>query len=340
MLSAIRPSWARFSAPGASIIAAYAAMVLIWGTTWLGIKFSLAGLPPLSGAGIRFLVAGTLFYAIALGMKTDFRKAAPPVHLVLVLALTMFGLTYALTYLAETHLSSGLVAVLFGTMPFFVYAFAHVLVGERATPRMFLGALLALAGVASISLSGDFRASLTYIAAAALLASAASAFGNVYLKRYSAAEPLATLPPAMLLGGAFMLGSRAVLRAYRVGKALSPASLSSLLYLAAGGSVIAYYINHWLLQRVDSGTVGLSALMIPSSRRGRRAVRRRSAAHCGLCGCGPGAARKRARDLDFERGRRGIERAPERTLARERQDHSHEWNQQEKPPDAERQIVP
>ena len=262
MLSAIRPSWARFSAPGASIIAAYAAMVLIWGTTWLGIKFSLAGLPPLSGAGIRFLVAGTLFYAIALGMKTDFRKAAPPVHLVLVLALTMFGLTYALTYLAETHLSSGLVAVLFGTMPFFVYAFAHVLVGERATPRMFLGALLALAGVASISLSGDFRASLTYIAAA-LLASAASAFGNVYLKRYSAAEPLATLPPAMLLGGAFMLGAGLCFEHIELAKALSPASLSSLLYLAAGGSVIAYYINHWLLQRVDSGTVGLSALMIP-----------------------------------------------------------------------------
>ncbi len=262
MLSAIRPSWARFSAPGVSIIVAYAAMVLIWGTTWLGIKVSLAGLPPLTGAGVRFLVAGLAFYAIAFGMKTDFRKTAPPAHLVLVLALTMFGLTYALTYLAETKLSSGLVAVLFGTLPFFVYAFAHVLVGERATPRMLFGALLALAGVAAISLSGDFRASLAYVAAA-LLASAASAFANVYLKRYANAEPLATLPPAMLLGGALMFASGLVFEHVDLTRALTLPSLGSILYLAAGGSVIAYYLNHWLLQRVDSGTVGLSALMIP-----------------------------------------------------------------------------
>jgi drug/metabolite transporter (DMT)-like permease len=157
MLSAIRPSWARFFAPGASVIAAYAAMVLIWGTTWLGIKISLTGLPPLTGAGVRFLVAGAIFYAVALALGTNLRRVAPPFHLVAVLALTMFGLTYALTYLAETHLSSGLVAVLFGTLPFFVYAFAHVMVGERATPRMLFGALLALGGVAAISFSGDFR---------------------------------------------------------------------------------------------------------------------------------------------------------------------------------------
>ncbi len=237
-------------------------MVFIWGTTWLGIKFSLAGLPPLTGSGVRFLVAGLAFYAIAYSLKTDFRKHAPPVHLVLVLALTMFGLCYALTYMAETHLSSGLVAVLFGTMPFFVYAFAHVMVGERATPRMLFGALLALAGVGLISLTGDVRASLAYIAAA-LLASAASAFGNVYLKRYADAEPLATLPPAMLLGGALLFGSGLLFEHTNLASALTPSSIGSILYLAAGGSVIAYYLNHWLLQRVDSGTVGLSALMIP-----------------------------------------------------------------------------
>jgi drug/metabolite transporter (DMT)-like permease len=262
MLSAIRPSWARFSAPGASIIAAYAAMVLIWGTTWLGIKLSLGGLPPLTGAGARFVIAGAAFYLIALALKTNLRKAAPPAHLVIVLALTMFGVTYALTYLAETHLSSGLVAVLFGTMPFFVYAFAHVLLGERATPRMLFGALLALAGVAAISLSGNVRASLAYIAAA-LLASASSAFANVYLKRYASAEPLATLPPAMLLGGALMLASGLLFEHLDIARAVTFSSIASLLYLAAGGSVIAYYLNHWLLQRVDSGTVGLSALMIP-----------------------------------------------------------------------------
>lgn len=262
MLSAIRPSWARFSAPGISIAAAYAAMVLIWGTTWLGIRISLTGLPPLTGAGVRFLVAGAIFYAVALALGTNLRRVAPPFHLVVALALTMFGLTYALTYLAETHLSSGLVAVLFGTLPFFVYVFAHFMVGERATPRMLFGALLALGGVAAISFTGDFRASLVYIGAA-LLASATSAFANVYLKRHADEDPFGTLPPAMLLGGALLFVFGLFFEHASLARALTPASIGSILYLAAGGSVIAYYLNHWLLQRVDSGTVGLSALMIP-----------------------------------------------------------------------------
>jgi probable blue pigment (indigoidine) exporter len=67
----------------------------------------------------------------------------------------------------------------------------------------------------------------------------------------------------MLLGGALMLASGLLFEHLDIARAVSFPSIASILYLAAGGSVIAYYLNHWLLQRVDSGTVGLSALMIP-----------------------------------------------------------------------------
>jgi drug/metabolite transporter (DMT)-like permease len=93
----------------------------------------------------------------------------------------MFGLNYALTYLAETHLASGLVAVLFGTMPFFIFAFAHFMIGERADRNTILGALLALGGVALISLVGNVRGDVLYVLAA-LVASASSGYANVYLK--------------------------------------------------------------------------------------------------------------------------------------------------------------
>jgi drug/metabolite transporter (DMT)-like permease len=243
-------------------VASYAACVFIWGTTWLGIKFSLGGLPAMTGAGMRFVLAGVLLYALGLAMRVDFRRTAPPLHLVLVLALTMFGMNYALTYLSEEHLASGMVAVLFGTMPFFIFGFAHVMVGERATRNTIVGALLALGGVALISLVGNMRGDLLWVVAA-LVASASSGYANVYLKRFADAEPFATLPPAMLLAGGVMAVLGFGFEHPDWHRALAPASLFSLAYLALFGSAIAFYLNHWLLQRIDSGAMGLSALMIP-----------------------------------------------------------------------------
>jgi drug/metabolite transporter (DMT)-like permease len=243
-------------------VAAYAVCVLVWGTTWLAIKFALHGFPAVFGAGVRFVVAGVLLFAIAAMARIDVRRNAPPLHLVVVLALTMFGINYALTYLAETHLPSGLVAVLYGTLPFFVFAFAHVMVGERATRKTILGALIAFAGVAFISLSGDVRGNLGYVAAA-VVASASSGFANVYLKRYAHAEPLTTLPASMLLAGIGLMAWGALFEHLDIQAALQPAPLAAVAYLAIFGSAIAFYLNHWLLRRIDSGTMGLSALMIP-----------------------------------------------------------------------------
>jgi drug/metabolite transporter (DMT)-like permease len=255
----------RFRAPAVSgllVVAAYAAMVSIWGTTWLGIKIALHGLPAITGSGVRFLIAGAVLYALALIFRVDLRKHAPPLHLVIVLAFTMFGINYALTYIAETQLASGLVAVLFGTTPFFVFAFAHSMIGERASRRTIVGSVLAFAGVAIISLVGDVRGSILYVVAV-LIASASSGYANVYLKRFADAEPLATLPPAMLVAGAGLTLFGMTMEHPNWHAAFAPTPLAALLYLAIFGSAIAFYLNHWLLQRIDSGTVGLSALMIP-----------------------------------------------------------------------------
>jgi drug/metabolite transporter (DMT)-like permease len=244
------------------IVAAYLGMVLIWGTTWLAIKFSLLGLPPFAGAGVRFLLAGALMYAVALAMRVDLRRERPPLHLVVVLALTLFGVNYGLTYYAETHLSSGIVAVVFGTQPFFTFALAFFLLHERIGPLAIAGALLAFAGVALISLGTSAVADVRYLVAT-LLAALISAFAQVYLKRFSRNEPLATLPPAMLLAGAGLCAWGAFFEHPQWSAALAPAPLAALLYLAIAGSAIAFYLNHWLLQRISSGAVGLSALLIP-----------------------------------------------------------------------------
>ncbi len=244
------------------IFAAYAGCVLIWGTTWLGIKVSLASIPPIAGAGFRFIIAGLVLYAFALIRRIDLRRETPPLGVIVMLAATMFGANYALTYTAETHLSSGLVAVLFGTLPFFCFAFAHYMVGERAHRYTIIGAIVALGGVAIISLSGRERGDIFFVVAA-LAAAGVSGYANVYLKKFAESEPLATLPPAMLIAGVVLAVSGASFESIDHAKAFSLPSLGAIAYLALCGSAIAFYLNHWLLQRIDSGTMGLSALMIP-----------------------------------------------------------------------------
>src|ERR1700738_2162069 len=140
-------------------------MSAIWGTTWLAIKFGLRGLPPVTGAGVRFVVAALFLWALARFVPGP-RGAAPPWRTIVILAATMFGGNYVLTYYAETGLASGLVAVLFGTLPFFLFGFGALMLGERVGVVTVAGALLALAGVATISIGSDTHGSLIYVFAA------------------------------------------------------------------------------------------------------------------------------------------------------------------------------
>lgn len=244
----------------ARVAIAYAVMCTIWGTTWFAIKVALTGMPPLAGAGFRFIIAGAFLYAVG-AFARPAGGAKPPLKLVLVLAATMFGGNYALTYFAETHLASGLVAVLFGTMPFFIFGLGAVLLREAISLQTLAGAVLALGGVVTISFTGE-GGGLIYVLAT-LGASGLSAFANVYLKRYAHSDPFRTLPPAMLLAGIVMTAASAIFSPADPHSALTLAPVLATLYLAVVGSGIAFYLNHWLLQRLETSIVGFSALVIP-----------------------------------------------------------------------------
>ena len=246
----------------AGVVAAYAGMCAIWGTTWLAIKVSLHYLPPMTGVGLRFAIAGSLLYAVAAASGAFAPFATSHGSSCWCWHASLFGLNYVLTYVAETRLDSGLVAVLFGTLPFFVFAFGHALANERTTPRIWFGAVVAFAGVAVISLAGAIRGSPLF-ALAAVAAAAVSAFGNVYAKRHSHHDPLLTLPPAMLLAGLAVGALGLTFERPHWDLALKPESLAALLYLAILGSGVAFFLNLWVLHRVAAWIVGLSALIIP-----------------------------------------------------------------------------
>jgi drug/metabolite transporter (DMT)-like permease len=242
----------------AAVVLAYAAMCAIWGTTWLAIKFALHGLPPVTGSGARFILAGLFLYGAGRLWPVRERGEAPPLRLIVILAITMFGLNYALTYYAETELASGLVAVLFGTLPFFLFGLGAVMLGERVAWRTIVAAAIALVGVGGAASGGNW----THIAAT-LVAALSSAYANVELKRYAHLDPFRTLAPAMLLAGIVMLVGGALLEHVDWHAAGAPSALGALVYLAVFGSGIAFVLNHWLLRTLATWIVGLSALIIP-----------------------------------------------------------------------------
>lgn len=245
-----------------AIGAAYASMCLIWGTTWLGIKISLRYVPPIAGAGLRFVLAGLAMYVAAAALRKLPRAGEIPWKLVAVLAAFWFGFNYVLTYLAETHVDSGLTAVLFGVLPFFVFAFGHYMLDERARVLTWTGALISFSGVALISLRAGLHGSFWY-ALAAVLAAVVSAFASVFAKRHAGHDPLVTLPPAMLAGGVMVTIVGFWTERVDVHRALSLGSLEAIVYLAAAGSCLAFFLNLWLLRRVSAWAVGLSSLISP-----------------------------------------------------------------------------
>jgi len=245
-----------------AVWSAYGAMCAIWGTTWLAIKVSLNFIPPMTGVALRFIISGLVLLAVAALRGRLMPLRAMPWHLIAMLAIFLFGLNYVLAYVAETRLDSGLVAVLFGTLPFFVFFFGHHFADEPTTPRIWIGTALALAGVGVISFSGQARGAPLY-ALAAIGSAALAAFGNVYAKRHSEHDPLVTLPASMLVSGIGVGVFGAFFERVSWTSAIAPASIASLLYMAILGSSLAFWLNLWVLHRLPVWIVGLSSLIIP-----------------------------------------------------------------------------
>jgi drug/metabolite transporter (DMT)-like permease len=240
----------------------YALMCLIWGTTWLAIKIGLHSIGPLTGVGLRFLLAGTLLFGIA-ALRRELRPVRElPWRLIGVFAVFTFGCDYTLLYIAETHVDSGLTSVLFGTLPFFTFGFARLLANERITMRIAAGSVGAFAGVAVVSLGGGVHGSPLY-ALAAIGAAIAASFATAYAKRVPAVPPLAMLPPAMTIAGAAILAAGVTFEHTDWHQAFSPGSIGALLYLAIAGSGVAFFCMLWLLERLPAGVIGMSSLTFP-----------------------------------------------------------------------------
>ena len=133
------------------VVAAFAALCVIWSSTWLAIKVGLRDLPPISFVAIRFVVAVVVLVAVSLGRVRLLPKQRSEFALLAFTGVLMFAMNYGLLFWGEQHVSSGLAAVLQATIPIFGMLFAHLLTpSEPLRWQRVAGALLAIGGVALI----------------------------------------------------------------------------------------------------------------------------------------------------------------------------------------------
>ena len=247
------------SAPGAPLIAAcLAATWLIWGSTYLAIKWALPSFPPFFQMGTRFLAAGGLLMAWVL-LRGARLPTRPEWISAAVLGALMLGGGFGATAVAQTTVSSGLVVAFIAVVPALV-ALAEWPYGVRPSRREAAGIALGLVGVVLLSRGAGFAASLPgllWLTLACVTWSVGSVWARHGLPRALGGGTLAMAPGAagyasqMLAGGA-LLALAALAAGERPAWPPEGRALLSWAYLVVAGSLVAFSAYMVLLQRTST----------------------------------------------------------------------------------------
>jgi drug/metabolite transporter (DMT)-like permease len=242
-------------------------LCFIWGSTWLFIKIGLADLPPLTFAGIRFVIAASILFAIIAIRRVRLPRNSADWKLLAVTGVLSFSFNYGLIFWGEQYISSGLASLLQATIPAFGLIAAHLyLPSERMTTAKVAGVLLGIAGVGVIfsnqlSVAGN-RALAGSIAV--VLSSIFVAYSNVLVKAHATnLDPAVIAAVQMLFGIVPLLGFGIPTEGNPLHYHWTARAFISLFYLAIVGSVIAFLLYYWLMHNMDVTKTMLIALVTP-----------------------------------------------------------------------------
>ena len=246
----------------------FSAVYILWGSTYLAIRFGVADLPPALLAGTRFLTAGVILLAWLLWRRVPL----PPRSLLGPLAVTglllLFGANWLVTW-SELTVPSGMAAVIVANLPFFVAAIEVARKdGERLSGVGVLGLLIGFAGMLIlmwpklVSIEnkglGGFRGEI-----ALLGANLCWAYGSIYARRrIRGIAPLMGVAFEMLIAGVALTAAGLLL-----GEApryhLTPRAALAVGWLIVAGSLCGYSSYIWLLHHVPPAKVSTYAYVNP-----------------------------------------------------------------------------
>jgi drug/metabolite transporter (DMT)-like permease len=257
--------------PKALIIAAFLALYIIWGSTYLGIKYALETIPPFLMVGVRFLIAGLVLLVWCIIKK----EAVPSLRSIVTIALAgvlMLFIGNAAVVYAEQYLPSGLVSILVATVPlWFVildkkqwhYHFSNkqIILGLIVG---FAGVMMLFAGKGSAGVTGSKMKIISFFIL--ILGSIGWAIGSLYSK-YKKTDGSTFMKVAIQMLAA---GVAAWITALFIGEQknfsiaqVSGTSIIAFVYLIVLGSLVAYSAYIWLLSVRPASLVGTYAYVNP-----------------------------------------------------------------------------
>jgi drug/metabolite transporter (DMT)-like permease len=246
----------------------YALTSLIWGSTWLAITFQLGTVDPEISVVYRFALASGILLAYSLIRRLPMRFTLREHGLMALQGLTLFSVGYVLVYVAELHLASGYVAIVFSLIVVLNVFFGAVFLRDPIRPRVLFGGAIGIAGLiivflptlGGLSLSGGAGLGLALALAGTIIAS----LGNIVSARNQRRKIPIVQANAYGMGyGALITLFIALVRGSEVSFDTSPEYVLSLLYLAIFGTVIAFGSYLTILGRIGPDRAGYIAVIFP-----------------------------------------------------------------------------
>lgn len=247
------------------VVAALLVVYVVWGSTYLAIRVVVEEMPPLTGMGARFLLAGLLLGGLLALRGTRVRVTGPELAGSALLGLLLPLLGNGLVAVGEDiGTPSGVAALLVAAVPLFITLY-RVLAGDWPRPLSVLGVLMGFAGLAWLVLGGRDQGDVPVAGAAFVVAASGFwAFGSWVQPRLTLPkDPFVLTVHEMWTGGAMMIAA-GVLR----GEDFRPLDYGTTTWLSWGylvvfGSMLAFSAYVWLLSNAPIGLVATYAYVNP-----------------------------------------------------------------------------
>ena len=249
------------------VILAFFAIHVIWGSTYLAIRYAVETIPPLFAAGFRHLSAGSilLVWCLAKGLRPTW----PQIRASIVIGFFFFLVGHGSLHWAERIVPSGLASLLIAIEPIFVFLLSSAAARTWKLNGMLLaGILLGLGGVAMLlrGPSLETKPGMTLASFAILVGAFSWSVGIIYSRRSHLSGNPALLSALSLLSGAVMLLATATLTGEAKGFSIAqvtPRSWLALAYLILFGSVVAFSAYSWLLEHYSPTLVATHTYVNP-----------------------------------------------------------------------------
>ena len=241
--------------------AAFAATCLIWGSTFLAIRFGTESVPPVWGATIRLAIAAILCFLMMKATGGSFPRGAGLRAAFWFGALNL-GVNFVLLYWGEQTVPSGTAAVIYATIPITTGLFSAMLGVHRLSRLQLVSAAIGLSGVILI-FSGELRVGASATALVAVFTGATCAsFSSVIVKKAPPQSTWALNSFGAAVGACVCLLGSLVLSESRPLPQGMP-GWGPILYLAILGNLGAYALYGWLITKWKVTSASVAALIIP-----------------------------------------------------------------------------